>query len=36
MGMSHQQFTFQEMLATEEWALEMIAKPVIGILFLYE
>jgi ubiquitin carboxyl-terminal hydrolase L3 len=36
MGLKIDQFNFQEMLSTEEWALEMISKPCNGILFLYE
>lgn len=36
MGLNTNEFCFQEMLSTEEWALDMIPKPVLGILFLYE
>lgn len=36
MGLRLDQFAFTEMLSTEEWALEMIPKPAVGILFLYE
>lgn len=36
MGLKTELFVFTELLSTEEWALEMIPKPVIGILLLYE
>lgn len=36
LGLKIEQYSFQEMLSTEEWALDMIAQPVLGILFLYE
>ncbi len=36
MGLKTELFLFTELLSTEEWALEMIPKPVIGILLLYE
>ena len=36
MGLKTQQFSFQEILSTEDWAIEMIPKPVLGVLFLYE
>lgn len=36
MGLKTELFSFTEMLSTEEWALEMIPQPVLGILFLYE
>lgn len=36
MGLKIEKYAFTEMLSTEEWALEMIPQPVLGILFLYE
>jgi len=36
MGLKTEQYAFSEMLSTEEWAIEMLPKPVLGILFLYE
>jgi ubiquitin carboxyl-terminal hydrolase L3 len=36
MGLKTESFAFTEMLSTEEWALEMIPQPALGILFLYE
>ena len=36
MGLKTELFVFTELLSTEEWALEMIPKPVIGFLLLYE
>ena len=36
MGLKTELFAFTEMLSTEEWALEMIPKPALGILFLFE
>lgn len=36
MGLKTENYNFQEMLSTEEWALEMIPKPTLGILFLYD
>ena len=36
MGLRTENYAFTEMLSTEEWALEMIPQPAIGILFLYE
>ena len=36
MGLKTELFVFTELLSTEEWALEMIPKPVIRILLLYE
>jgi ubiquitin carboxyl-terminal hydrolase L3 len=35
MGLKTDLFNFNEMLSIEEWGLEMIPKPVIGILMLY-
>jgi ubiquitin carboxyl-terminal hydrolase L3 len=36
IGLKTDLFAFTEMLSTEEWALEMIPQPALGILFLYE
>jgi ubiquitin carboxyl-terminal hydrolase L3 len=36
MGMVTSNFAFAELMSTEEWALEMIPQPALGILFLYE
>lgn len=36
MGLKTESFAFTEMMSTEEWALEMIPQPALGILFLYE
>ena len=36
MGMKTDEFNFQEMLSIEEWALEMIPQPVLGIMMLYQ
>ncbi len=36
MGLRTDLFAFAELLSTEEWALEMIPKPALGILLLYE
>ena len=36
MGLKTEVFAFNEMLSTEDWALDMIPKPVLGILLLYE
>ena len=34
MGMSTDNFLFQEILSTDDWALDMIPKPALGIIFL--
>lgn len=36
MGLKIERFAFHELLSTEEWGLEMVPKPVLGILMLYE
>ena len=36
MGLKTEHYAFTEMLSTEEWAIEMLPQPVLGILFLYE
>jgi hypothetical protein len=36
MGLKIEAYAFAEMLSTEEWALEMIPQPVLGVIFLYE
>ena len=36
MGMNTEKFLFQEMISTDDWALDMINKPALGILFLYQ
>ncbi len=36
VGLKLDLFQAHELLSIEEWALEMIPKPVLGILFLYE
>lgn len=36
MGLRTELFSFQELLSLEEWAFEMIPKPVLGIMMLYE
>ena len=36
MGLKTDEYCFQEMLSTEDWAQELIPKPVLGVLFLYE
>lgn len=36
MGLKTELWNFNELLSTEEWGLEMIPKPVLGILMLYE
>ena len=36
MGLKTDLFCFQELLSLEEWGLEMMPKPVLGIMMLYE
>lgn len=36
MGLKTEQWNFTELLSTEDWGLEMVPKPVLGILMLYE
>lgn len=36
MGLKTDSWAFTELLSTEEWGLEMVPKPVLGILMLYE
>lgn len=36
MGLKIEKWNFNELLSTEDWGLEMIPKPVLGILMLYE
>jgi ubiquitin carboxyl-terminal hydrolase L3 len=36
IGLKTELFSFQELLSLEEWGLEMIPKPVLGIMMLYE
>jgi ubiquitin carboxyl-terminal hydrolase L3 len=36
IGLDTSNFFFQDLLSIEEWAQEMIAKPVLGLLFIYE
>lgn len=36
MGLKTNEFNFQEMLSIEDWALDMIPQPVLGIVMLYE
>jgi ubiquitin carboxyl-terminal hydrolase L3 len=36
MGLKTELFSFQELLSLEEWGLEMVPKPVLGIMMLYE
>lgn len=36
MGLKTELFSFTELLSTEEWGLEMVPKPVLGILLLFE
>ena len=36
LGLKTEAFNFQELLSLEEWAFEMIPKPVLGIMLLYE
>lgn len=36
MGLKTDLYSFQEMLAIEEWALEMIPQPVLGVMMLYQ
>jgi ubiquitin carboxyl-terminal hydrolase L3 len=35
LGLDIQQHTFHDVLATEDWALEMIPRPVLGVLMVY-
>lgn len=36
LGLKTELYSFQEMLSIEEWALEMIPQPVLGIMMLYQ
>jgi|JI9StandDraft_2_1071091.scaffolds.fasta_scaffold719032_2 ubiquitin carboxyl-terminal hydrolase L3 len=36
MGLKTELWNFTELLSTEDWGLEMVPKPVLGILMLYE
>jgi ubiquitin carboxyl-terminal hydrolase L3 len=36
MGLKTELYSFQELLSLEEWGLEMVPKPVLGIMMLYE
>lgn len=36
MGLNSEQFCFQELLGLEDWAIEMIPQPALGLVFLYE
>lgn len=36
LGLQTNAYSFQELLSLEEWAFEMIPKPVLGIMMLYE
>ena len=36
MGLNTNNYCFQELLGLEEWALEMIPQPVLGLVFLYQ
>ncbi len=36
IGLDTSTFLFQDLLSIEDWAQEMIAKPVLGLLFIYE
>ena len=36
MGLNTNNFCFQELLGLEDWALEMIPQPVLGLMFLYQ
>jgi ubiquitin carboxyl-terminal hydrolase L3 len=35
LGLDIQQYSFQDVLATEDWALDMVPKPVLGVLMVY-
>ena len=36
MGLKTENYCFQEMLGLEDWAMEMIPQPVLGVMFLYQ
>lgn len=36
MGLKTEFFSFQQMLSIEDWALDMIPQPVLGIIMLYQ
>jgi ubiquitin carboxyl-terminal hydrolase L3 len=36
MGLKTHEFSFQEMMSIEEWALQMLPSPVLGIMLCYE
>jgi ubiquitin carboxyl-terminal hydrolase L3 len=36
IGLDISHFVFQDLLSTEEWAQDMILKPVLGLLFIFE
>ena len=36
LGLKTNLFSFQELLSLEEWGLEMVPKPVLGMMMLYE
>ena len=35
LGLDTSIYSFQDVLATEDWALEMVPKPVVGVVMLY-
>jgi ubiquitin carboxyl-terminal hydrolase L3 len=35
LGLDTTQYSFQDVLATEDWALEMVPTPVLGVLMVY-
>ena len=36
LGLDTEKFSFQELLSRDEWALEMIVKPVLGVVLCFE